>query len=88
MAHHDRDLSEPLDAVQSGDVTEKIRTSLQWVPQAPIEAEHEGHAAEPSGHEALQERDPRGAGLAVADVDAEDLSVVGGGHAYGDHPGS
>lgn len=39
MTHHDLDLSELLDAVQSGEVTEKIRTSLQWVLQALIEAE-------------------------------------------------
>lgn len=39
MTHPDLDLSELLDAVQSGDVTEKIRTSLQWVLQALIEAE-------------------------------------------------
>lgn len=37
--HHDLDLSALLEAVQSGDVTEKIRTSLQWVLQALIDAE-------------------------------------------------
>jgi len=31
VTHPDLDLSELLDAVQSGEVTEKIRTSLQWV---------------------------------------------------------
>jgi putative transposase len=39
VTHVDLDLSELLDAVQSGDVTEKIRTSLQWVLQALIDAE-------------------------------------------------
>lgn len=39
MAFTDSDLSELLAAVQAGELTEKIRTSLTWVLQQLIEAE-------------------------------------------------
>ena len=39
MTLTDSDLSDLLAAVQAGEMTEKIRTSLAWVLQALIEAE-------------------------------------------------
>ncbi len=39
MAFTDSDLSELLEAVKAGEMTEKIRTSLAWVLQQLIEAE-------------------------------------------------
>ena len=39
MAYTDSDLSELLEAVKAGEMTEKIRTSLAWVLQQLIEAE-------------------------------------------------
>ena len=39
MTFTDSDLSELLAAVQAGELTEKIRTSLTWVLQQLIEAE-------------------------------------------------
>lgn len=39
MALIDSDLSELLDALRAGDITDTVRTSLEWVLQALIEAE-------------------------------------------------
>jgi hypothetical protein len=39
VTYTDSDLSDPLAAVQAGEMTEKIPTSLAWVLQQLIEAE-------------------------------------------------
>ena len=39
MTHHDSDLSELLDALRAGEMTDTIRTSLEWIIQQLIEAE-------------------------------------------------
>jgi putative transposase len=39
VAHPEFDLSELLDALRAGDITDPIRTSLEWVLQQLIEAE-------------------------------------------------
>ncbi len=39
MTHHDSDLSELLDALRAGEMTDTIRTSLEWVIQQLIESD-------------------------------------------------
>jgi hypothetical protein len=53
-----------------------------------VVGDHELHAAQAAGAESLEERGSEGAILRVTDVDTEDLSVAGGGHAGGDDHGA
>lgn len=39
MTHHESDLSDLLDALRAGEMTDTIRTSLEWIVQELIEAE-------------------------------------------------
>jgi transposase-like protein len=39
VTHHDSDLSDLLDALRAGEMTDTIRTSLEWIIQELIEAE-------------------------------------------------
>ena len=50
-----------------------------------VVGDHQLHPGQAAGSQRPQERGPEGAVLGVADVDAEDLAVAGGGDTGGDH---